>query len=496
MKKKYLKGIALALTVFTLCGCQKTPDQEYVSSKNNGVLEDKINQTGPSGAKHTGQTEVKNSEQFTSTDGSVQFTLNVDSELQLNVQQVVEVKPHPLTEEDVERVARVLAGDADFYERQSSSHPQYSLEQCQQKLQQLSQYASHESLAKLMGEGDAYAYLEFVQGYIEAWTERAASAPQKDPRVPCTWKLKKEREYNDSEVEIGNRPVDEDKDVIYANTEIDGVVYQYYVGTSDSDSYKLNQISLGLTEGIGLMPVDEAIYRAKLCRTEKPSEAVVHKLSQQASDMLKAMELGNWEIVETKVEEKTIGDITEYSVTISAVPVINGVAAMYHQPDSDPYTSYNAAYPMTSAAFELSGNGDILHFCMNSPLDVVSVRNENVETLPVTELLEKCKNHLKLSDFEAYGLPAYDRRIMEETNGEKLLCQVNISGAEYCLGRVPVQNSDDHYYYVPVMALGGTAGFVGEKTGTLYFGNAESKDGEWVPPLVCINAVDGTLIQN
>lgn len=133
---------------------------------------------------------------------------------------------------------------------------------------------------------------------------------------------------------------------------------------------------------------------------------------------------------------------------------------------------------------------------MDSPADVVETRNENVAAMPVTELLEKCRQHLSLSDAAAYGLPSDALSEIEVASGEKILCQVRISVLAYSLGRVKKPDSNDHYYYLPVMALKGTVECISEKTGTIYYFNSTGQPNETVPILVCINAVDGSMIDS
>lgn len=496
MTKKYTQLISILLVSLLLCGCQRTPKKGSVTSKNDGVFQERINLTTPanSGKQDIAPINLEYLEKFTSSDGTVNFEIDIDGQITPNVFQVVEVEPHRLTEDDIRRVATVLLGDANFYERRSSSNPQYSKAQYQQMINRLSVYANHDTLAELMGTGGAYTYLEYVQFFIEFWTEKYESAPEDDPRVPCNWTLKKERHYNDSDIEIGNRSIDEDCDVLYASTEKDGIEYFFSVRTRDGGGYKINKLNLSLTEGIGLSPVDMAIYRSMLCRTGKPTAEQVSNIETKVEDMLVKMDLGEWKIAETKTEIEQIDDIAEYTIHVSAVPVLNGVPSLYGQSSGNMQDAYNATYLMTRADFVFSANGDIIYFNMDSPLNVISTRNENVTTLPVTELYEKCKQQLTLSDAGAYGLGVVDRQSIEKATEEKILCKVKLSEVEYSLGRVQVPNCDDRYYYIPVMAFKGFVYYVGEKTGTIHYSNSTGQPNEWIPPLICINAVDGSII--
>lgn len=186
------------MAVLFLCGCQQAPEKEAVTSKNNGVFQERVDQTQPFGEAHS-SLQMHWLEEFSSTDGSVNFSVNIDQELSEDVTQVIEVKPHRLTEADIQRVASLLLENAVFYDRQPSTSPRYSKSQYQEKMRRLSPYTNMEALTSLMGASDANTYMEFIQLYMETWTKAYETAPDNDPRHLCDWTLKKERMYNDSE---------------------------------------------------------------------------------------------------------------------------------------------------------------------------------------------------------------------------------------------------------------------------------------------------------
>lgn len=494
---KRIRFIWCALLLFLLCGCQKAPSQEVITSKNDSIFQDKIKETLSSSDNFDiNPSRIVWKEDFHSTDGSVSFCVNIDNEVSSDVRQVVEVVPHMLTEEDIQRVATVLLGDVDYYERRTSSNPAYSKSQYQEMVTRLAPYATKESLAELMGTSGAEIYLEYVQLFIDSWTEAYETAPEEDPRTPCDWSLKKERIYNDSEIEIGNRVLDEDMDVLYANAQKNGVEYLYSVLRHTGNTYKLNSIQLQLSEGIGLMPVDQAIYCSMLCRTEKPTDEQIAVIVQKAQTMLEQMELGEWEIVKTKVEVSNNGAVPEYTINLQAQPMINGISSILGQPNKAPQDTYAPTYQMTSAYFTFSVNGDVIDFGLISPIDVMNVPNQNVSTISIDELAEKCMRQLSLSDRAAYGLPDYFIEETEDYTGEKLLCQVSITEAEYGFGRVKVPNTDDNYYYIPVLAFRGNVVYSSENSGTVYYDNNPSNADEKHPILLCINAIDGSIISD
>jgi hypothetical protein len=398
-----------------------------------------------------------------------------------------------LSEEDIQRVATVLLGDVQFYERRSSSHPVYSKSQYQEMINRMAPYATIENLTELMGASGADVYQEYVKLYIESWTKAYENAPLDDPRIPCDWTLKKERVYNDSDVEIGNRLLEDDMNVLFANAQIEGTDYCFSVIRHSGKTHKLNSIHLQLSEGIGLIPVDQAIYRSRLCRTEKPTEDQIAAVTNKAQTMLNQMALGEWEIVDTKVEVFNTGTTPEYTIILQAQPLINGVSSILGQPTITTQNSYAPTYQMTSAYFEFSANGDIIEFGLISPIDVLNIPNKNVSTISVEELTEKCIQQLEFSDRATYGLPDYFIEETEDYIGESLVCNVTITDAEYGFGRVKVPNTDDNYYYIPVLAFRGTSTYVSEKSNTVYYDNTPHS-GEKPAILFCINAIDGSII--
>lgn len=164
-----------------------------------------------------------------------------------------------------------------------------------------------------------------------------------------------------------------------------------------------------------------------LCRTEKPTEAQVNAVTAKAEDLLRRMELGQWDVIETEIETQQIGDSVEYTVHVRAAPVLNGISVLYGQPTSFFQDDYKPTYLMTKAEFIFSANGDVIFFDMCSPMDIVETRNTNVQVLPLEELFEKARQHLSFSDADAYGFPARLRNRIEKSSEEHIICNVNIS---------------------------------------------------------------------
>ena len=484
MRKKRLFAV-LALGAFLLSGCQAAPEDQSVVSKNNGSFKSAL--TSTQAAEETMPSHVQLAENFASTDGCVQFHMNIDQTLITGKMPVVEVVPSSITSEDMQRVAKALLGDVEFYEREPSSNPQYSKSQYQQMLARLTPYANTEAMADLVGTDQAEDMLDSVKQTIDYITNAMENAPEENPHTLCDWTLKKERVYNNSEWDIGERTLGEDDDWLVATAEKDGLGYTYMVIARDQEDYKLNRFSIQLGGASVDTYTGRMIYWSKLCRTGEPTQEQMQAAQDKVMKLLKNMDLGQWQIADTQVEVDTMGAEPEYLLRIIAVPVLNGIPAIYGQENVAKSDDYAGAYELTQASFLMSANGDVIDMELDSPIEVISAINENVATLPFSQLVERAQQHLSLSDAEAFGLSV---AILEEQFEEKVICHVDITQMEYGLGRVMIENTTDRYYYVPVLMLRGNVEYRGENTGTVYYSNTY----HGLDNLLCINAVDGSII--
>lgn len=301
--------------------------------------------------------------------------------------------------------------------------------------------------------------------------------------MPCDWTFKSDSIY--SEPAYGS-------EVIYATVDLGNVNYKIYTSRRDKSDYVENSLSVQFGDGRGYDNLERDYYIAKLCRTEKPTDDQIIAVEEKAKNLLEQMNLGDWQICSTEIQTEKKGDVSQYEIFINAVPVFNGVPALYGQPMGN-LTSRDANasnYLMTAAMFIFSANGDLIYFSMDAPVDVKTVVNESVATLSVEELMEKAKNQLSLSGVAAgIGLPYGIYDIRQDVFGEDITCKITIKEMGFGLARTKVPNTDYTYYYVPALVLYGAADYYGQYSGT-YFENWSVDDQD----LVWINAVDGSII--
>lgn len=484
--KNYIKIISLGIAATILCGCQASPDKDIVTSKNDGGFDANVVQSATEGSATK---TVHCSDTFTSTDKSVEISFAIDQTITSEPLPVVEVIPHYLTGEDAQQVAKALFGEADFYEREPDYNPQYSADQLRDKIGTWSTYSNQEALTELYGINIDWSQdIDTIKMYIQRLTEQLETAPQNDPRTPCDWTLKKESSY--FEIDSTNN------DIICATVNKDNVEYLFTAVTRNKNDFKLNSITVKLGDGIYLPNIEQAIYRARLCRTAPPTSDQIDASMQTAQGMLNQMGLGEWVVRDAYTVTEYCGDTPEYTIRVDASPVLNGVAAipgqMIHDLTSD--NAYISNYYITNAYFLFSANGELVFFGMDSPIETKNVVNANVATLSMDDLLEKAKTYFTHIDAQAgIGVPSGFVELYESNYGEKIVCKIEISELVYGLGRVKAKNTEDSYYYLPVLSCKGVANYYGKETGTLYMSSSDF--GAPLQSLVWINAVDGSIIE-
>ena len=188
---------------------------------------------------------------------------------------VVEVTPHFLTEEDVQRAGRALLGDVDFYEAEPLMTPVYSKTELQEIINRWSAYD---------GEGIGFGLDDYNAArnrYIQEYTLLMETAPEESPHSLCTWTFKKGSDYILSPDEMATADTSEDCDEIQTRAKVNGIPYIFQAATRNSTDYKLNQLYLDIYDGPSPYNSDLRIFHAQLCRTPAPTEADLQMLREE-----------------------------------------------------------------------------------------------------------------------------------------------------------------------------------------------------------------------
>lgn len=465
-----------------LCGCQKAPQNEklFVANTTSAASDEYTQQTLPATEPTT--TIHK---RFESTDSSVRFELNIQMDTAISALPTVKVQPHYLTEQDAQQTAHALFGNADFYEREPYESTIFNKTEIQNRLQRWSGYIGDDALYDLYGMEDNSFVQKLIQEYIRDYTLKLETATDEKTHIPCKWEYKEECRYTFAPDNITPEELTSANSAIMANCTIGGIGYCFDVVTRNKSDYKLNIITAYIDGSNSPFGIDETIARATLCRTGKPEQSQISAISQKAENILGEIGMGQWVIDSCTLQENLIGDKSEYSIRIKALPVLAGAKAV----DCSPFFKlkgedvYASNYYLTSAQFTFAPDGTLLSFELTSPIDIIEVGEQTKVICTTDEMITRGINQLSLTD--CYAFYTGDKIIFD---GISALCNVSITEGYYGLIRTRVANQDDQYQYIPAFVLTGTYEFSNQDTGELYM----IKDEPGI--LLALNAANGTVL--
>lgn len=484
MKNRYFCVILVALCLL-FSGCQQAPSSNVVISKNDGAFDTNVVQSASENSNTEGTQNIEYSDVFFSTDGTVEFRMEIDDEIRNGGMPVVEVIPHYLSEEDVKRVAEVLFESAEYYEAQPALDEIYTQDEILEKITRWSQYTSVPALRELYGDkNNLQDTVDLIKRFIDSYTKMYEVAPTDGIKEPCRWEYIKDSYYQYAEEKIDPKDIENDNDTIAATIRVGDVQYYFNASTRDRADFKLNYINMFLYGGTSPDAIDTKIFRALLCRTDEPTEEQLDAIKAKAEDMLIQMELGEWLVDECYVEVTYYGDTPEYIICVNAVPVINGVPAIRLPQLSNLKSeeAYASNYYLTDVNMEFSAHGELVSFKMYSPIDIKNVVNSNALVMSVDELIDIAKNNLMLSDYYDYGFGSFADMTSEEVG-----CTISITNLAYNLARVKVPDTDTSYYYVPGIMLKGDVVYYGKESGIVYLARKDVI-------LVSLNGIDGSVV--
>lgn len=462
-----------------------SPQTASIISKNDGSFDAKVAVSAIDHNEPDATQTVLSTDTFLSTDGSVEFTVCLDNVVTAADMPILEVVPHFITSEEARHVASILFGNVDFYVAEPRRSENYSKSEIQEKINRWTEYISEQKIKELYGYIPSNDVPSIINSYIERYTQLYEVAPETNPHILSQWEFGKASEFLIPKDDLKNVDLSADNDEICVQTHINGVPFLFSVSNRNKSDFKVNLISAYISPGLSPNNIDRDIFRAQLCRTSAPTAEQIESIQAEACRMLGEMNLGEWEIDAVDVEVEYYGEIPEYILRVTAVPVLGGVKAI-RQPQLTNLrkeNQYASNYYLTDVVFEFSASGELVSFEMYSPLDIKSTINSNVQVMDFDLLLERATDILRHSDYYEYGFGRFIHLADEE-----LLCTVNISELAYNLIRVKVQNSDEAYYYVPGISLHGTASYTGKTSGKLYY------ESETLENILVLNAVDGTII--
>lgn len=476
MMKKTLLCAAVIAVNGLLLSFQNSPMKQADTSQND--VDHKMGIEAADGSQGAEADDV-----FFSTDGTVEFHFNIGQMSAAEEFPIYEVVPHYLSETDVKRAAHAIFGDVEFLEAPPEFDTIYTKDEIRERIERWTPYTSDEAVYELFGEERDTARI--VREFIEDYNKMYETAPDQKAAIPCQWTFKKESYYYDAAEEVAKMDTSRDDDMIEAAIDLGDTKYTFQARTRNKEDHKLNYISAFLDGGISPDGIDGRRMRALLCRTEEPTEDQLAQAKQKAEEILREIDLGDWNVDQCYFETRDYGDIPEYTIFVTAVPMIDGIAAARY-PQLGTYGDANdpdaSKYFFTDASFEFSANGALLEFRMYSPMDVYHIE-DNAPVLSDAELLEEARNLLALTNYYHY-----DRSWVIDFVDEEIGCTVDICECAYQLSRMKVPNTDDHYRYVPSLQIRGNIQIFGKQSGYVYYASDTPET------LVTLNAADGSVV--
>lgn len=480
MEERMIKRIfclILSCLVAILCvGCQDTPEHSVVSSKNDGVFEEALNNTPTpiidiavveqEETNEEGTIQYENN--FTNQDGSITYQIQfTDLQLQDYPTPVLQVRPSKITSDQARNIAQALFGDTEMFEYTEK----LSKTEIEEAILSLRERISDQSVLLEYCGGDEqmadYMTL-YCQSKIEQYEKEYLSADDTKSMQLCDWEFHPQSYYFDSIPDMGvNTYPDDNADYIVAMTEKDSVPYVFRVCNKDSGDYYIHSIFAYLNE--------TKVNNDDIYATALPDETEIEEANLQAYDILSRMGFDNWIIDSCEVEEQPLlSGRTGYRVAVCASPVYEGVPVV-RQPQIMNLKSedeFASNYYYEDVVFYFT-QGNLVYFEYQSPLDVVDIVNSNVAVIPFDNILKEFEEYLKLDEISSYAFPHLQS------------VEVCVNDVEFGLTRTRIKDNHTDYYLVPAYTFRGTYELY-DTNGALIM----------VAPntFAVINAVDGSII--
>ena len=451
----------LALALLAMGGCQATPEQGIVTSKNDGVFEAALEKKPEeaSAAEDGGEVPAPEAEtrpyaaSFTSADGHTTYTVDTEIPSVDRAVPVLQVRPHEITPEEAKTFAEALFDGAQMYE-----YGERTKSEIEEEILSIRQRLS-DTDALLADYGGDAAAVEGVASILEDQLEKledACETARDGEPIPCEWTFYPESHYNN----MASDPTY----CIKATTTFDGLPYQFFVDNRNEADYRLHMISA--------FPADDGdVYSTE---ATSPSAEEVAGLRDRVESMLEKMGLSDWVIVSCQVRTDT------NVVELKAQPVYEGIPVTWQAQLENLKTGdeYASNYYYESINIQYYG-GKLLWFSYQSPMDAVQTVNADVEILSVDEIIDIFESQMKVRD------SAFYQRLMGDGSGE-LSVDALVDKVEFGLTRTRIKDNATDFYLIPTYTFAGS--FTIDSIPSFLLTNEDTYC------FVTINAVDGSVI--
>ena len=475
MQRLWKTAVGLSLCACLLAGCGGAPAAEAEKDPQ------------PAATKQMGSAEDRPEENvFLSTDGSMEYTMDLQVIPQDGQLDPRPITPYFLTGEDVKALCLSLLGEGAYYEQEPSVGGKYSKAELEEAAEVLQTYLDREAMEEMAGAGSPLVgMISDYQNLLEGTRKRIPQGTEENPHQPCDWTYKAFNHYKNSDWDAKT-----DDLALMAQAERNGIRYTISAINREDMPY-LSSLYIEYGTEMPEYQLMRAVYHSRFCRTA-PTEDQVREAQQKAMDVMDGFQPGKWDIEFARVQEEPHGEFSDYSIQIRCAPILGGTPGLtdFYQdlPRKD-----TRIYPPAQAEFRFAPNGELLQFFLGSLFLEAAEGRSQTELLPVQELLEIGREQLK--KYTAYDNPAADLQQVyhwEQQAGESLVGKVLVHTARLCLARYETETGK--FQYMPVLTIQGHTEFRGQDSGKLYF--TSDQQGYERSQLVVISAVDGRVISN
>lgn len=456
MKKKIYSGLIITAYLLMLQGCAESPQEDIVVNKNDGTMEKAISEKK---TESLNATIPQNYQDEFFVDAN-QIEVSVDAEI-LPIKEkipVVRVRPHTITGEEAKKYAEVLFEGKKAYEFEA-----YTKSDFEEKILDLKKRISDQDVlvAEYGSREAANQVVEQLEKDIEAYEEQYRNAPEKAEKQECEWKFRSYDYYSEFPLpsigESGYEGLEKTEQLIAKTDNSEGFVRILNITNRNETDYKLNYLSSYYED-------EQAFVSGLPDRTITKDEAV-----EIGDRVVEALGFSDW-----KFSQYNVVKHTEQIFSLFYTPSYQGVQTL-RGPLIDLKSDdlYAANYYYSEIGIGIT-NGEVTGVELISPMDVVRVENQDVETLPFEEVYRSFENQMQ-AQFTKTSI------IDPEIPGiDDMEVEIRITKIQQGLFRIKKKDNSDEFLMVPVWSFYGTAVVDG--------GTWDEKE------FVMINALDGSVI--
>ena len=449
MNKKIIMVICL-ISIFLFSACQATPESPVIISKNDGKLEEKIEENLTEDQFVVDDSISKWVETIT-TDNGIKIDMDADVIVPETTQfPVIRVKPRGFTDEEIKKAVNYLSNGADIYKNTTYEMTKERItEYILNAKKQVSELEKSTSVS-------AQNKVDYLNEQISMNQDYYASAPT-------------EAELGKTEVSLNN--LDSETDIMFQQ-ETNG--YATFTITDDREEfnkcamrYQRSDLDLGYTNHHYQNTPAKGMNMTK-------EEALA-----LADKTLAGMGIEGFQMVEVLVGNQyqyETENTDQQSYMFYYTRSINGIETPYAQIYAWKSTeivgemsdSYRPSWTPEYIMIQVDDMGVKMINWFN-PVEIIEVENENVKVLNYQEIQELFSKNM---DYIVSGMDTGNMT-------------VNVSISKVILGFqfVPIKNNYDEYRMIPCWVFKGNDNAIADTT----FANVPANQ-------LILNAIDGSIL--